>query len=197
MSAICCGSRSRSWLTAGAASVERVEHSPQPFENPPIDIAGLPTLDDNDFIPLDPRYLMVSLVGMGIFAAIVLLAGVIVAIAVEMAWIPLVVAAGVLAIIAISAVLRVLEVRNIAYQVRQRDISYRRGVISRTVSTQPFVRVQHARVNRGPIQRLFGLATVHITAAGSGLVIPGLANEEAEQIKQLVINRAGDLQQDL
>jgi membrane protein YdbS with pleckstrin-like domain len=173
-----------------------VEQLPPPFENPPLEISSLPRLSDDDFTPLHPRYLVVSLVGMAIFATIVLAAGVIVAVVVGEKLIPLLVMAGVLTIVAIAALMRVLEVRHIAYQVRQHDISYRHGVISRTVSTQPFVRVQHARVNRGPIQRLFGLATVHITAAGSGLVIPGLAEEDAEQIKLLAINRAGDLRED-
>jgi membrane protein YdbS with pleckstrin-like domain len=171
-----------------------VEHQTHPFENPPLDITGLPTLEAANFTPLDPRFLQVSLVGRAIFAVIAVIVAAVVAFFVDKTWIPLVVLAGVLALIGVSSLLRILEVRNIAYQVRQHDISYRHGVISRTVSTQPFVRVQHARLNRGPIQRLFGLATVHITAAGSGLVIPGLAVEDAEQIKKLIINRAGDLQ---
>jgi len=91
-----------------------VEHQTPPFEkrpsfdNPPIDIAGLPTLEAENFTPLDPRYLKVSLVGRAIFAALVVIAAVVAAVLVDEAWIPLVVMAGLLALIGVSSILRVL-----------------------------------------------------------------------------------------
>ena len=94
------------------------------------------------------------------------------------------------------AVGRTLEVRHIAYLVRDNDISYRSGVIGRRVETMPFVRVQHARVMRGPIDRAFGLAKLQVSTAGPNLMIPGLPATDADRIKELIVSRAGDVIED-
>ncbi len=162
-------------------------------ENPPIDVSGLPQLDDDAFVSLDPAWLRSSLVQIGVVAAVAVGLGVIVSTQVDEAWIPLVVMGAILVVLVLAGVLRTLSVRHTAYQLRAHDISYRRGVISRSVDTLPFVRVQHARVTRGGIERMFGLSTVHINSAGPDLRIPGLRADDADRITALVIERAGDL----
>ncbi len=166
------------------------------YENPPIDVSSLPPLADDNFVPLDAGYLRIGLIGWAIFAFIVAVAGVALATQVDRPEIPLAAMAVLLAVAGLGAVLRVLAVRHTAYQLRAHDISFRRGVISRRVDTLPFVRVQHARVTRGGLERLFGLATVHVNSAGPDLSIPGLRGEDADRIKALVIERAGDLDED-
>ncbi len=161
------------------------------FSNPPIDLAGVPQLDEADFVPLDPAYLRVALIGHAIFAGIVLIAGVVVSFFVG--WIPLLVMAIVLVFVGLSAVHSVVNVRNIAWQVREHDVSYRSGVLVRTVETLPFVRIQHARISRGPIERQFGLAKLHINSAGPDLSIAGLSADDADRLKRLVVERAGEL----
>ena len=89
-----------------------------------------------------------------------------------------------------------IEVRHLAYQVREQDVSYRSGVLVKKVATVPFVRVQHARIRQGPLQRRFGLASVEVNSAGPDLMIKGLAADQAEQLKQLVVERAGDLEEE-
>jgi membrane protein YdbS with pleckstrin-like domain len=88
-------------------------------------------------------------------------------------------------------VLRTLEVRRLAYQVRTNDVSLRSGVITHRVESVPFARVQHVRVNRGAIERALGLATLEVSSAGPDITIPGLAEEDAARIKLLVTERAG------
>ena len=108
-------------------------------------------------------------------------------------WIPLVVMAAILLLVGLSAVHSVVNVRHIAWQVREHDLSYRSGVIVRTVETLPFVRIQHARISRGPIERRFGLAKLHINSAGPDLSIAGLSPDDADRLKRLVVERAGEL----
>ncbi len=164
------------------------------FTNEPVDVSGLPQLADEHFVPVHPNFLRVSLIGSVVFALIVIVVGVVTAVLVpSYTWIPLVVMAVLLALTALGAAMTVLEVRNIAYQVRQHDLSYRTGVLTRTVETVPFVRVQHARVTHGPIQRAFGLATLAVNSAGPDLDIAGLGAEDAERLRALVVERAGEL----
>lgn len=163
------------------------------FANPPIDVSGLPTLDQSGFVPLHRNYLLVSFTAMGLFAVLVAITGTIVSTRVGEAWIPILVMVVLLGLVAVIAVARTLEVRHIAYLVREHDISYRSGVIGRRVETMPFVRVQHARVVRGPIDRAFGLAKLQVSTAGPDLTIPGLLAADADRMKELIVARAGDV----
>lgn len=164
------------------------------FVNEPIDVTGLPQLTDEDFVPVHPNFLRVSLLGDAVFAAVVVVAGVLAAALVpSRPWIPLVVMVVLLVLTALSASLAVLKVRHTAYQVRQHDLSYRTGVLARSVATVPFVRVQHARVTQGPVERAFGLATLAVNSAGPDLDIAGLGADDAERLRALVVERAGEL----
>ncbi len=73
------------------------------------------------------------------------------------------------------------------YLVREKDISYRSGLIFREVTTIPYNRIQHSEVSHGPIARKMKLSTLKIFTAGgssSDLSIHGLDAEEAEKLKE-------------
>lgn len=164
------------------------------FANEPLLPDSLPRLVDADFVAVDRNYLKVSLLGAGVFAALVLIFGAVLAIVVPTnGWMPVAAAAILLVATGLFAVARAIGVKHIAYQVRDHDLSYRRGVIVRTVSTIPFVRVQHVRISRGPVERWFGLATVEVSSAGPDLRVAGLAQDTADWLKAVIIERAGDL----
>jgi len=164
------------------------------FSNDPIDVSSIPRIRDDDFVAVDPNFLRVSLLGYAIWAVIVLAAGIVVAIVVpSRQWIPLVVMGGVLLLTALSLVSTVLGVRNIGYQVREHDVSYRHGILFKSVQTVPFVRVQHARVSQGPVQRAFGIAVLAVNSAGPDLNIAGLSRDDAERLRAPVVERAGEL----
>ena len=93
-------------------------------------------------------------------------------------------------LLALVAVMRVFEVRRLAYQLREHDLSLRSGVISHRVESLPFSRVQHVNIHRGPIERSLGLATLQVSTAGPDISIPGLDRADAERIKLLVTERA-------
>ena len=163
----------------------------EPFTNDPLPIDDLPQLTDDAFVSVDPRYLRASLLGTAVTASIVLIGGSLLAWRGQETLIIGGITAAILLLIALTAAARVLEVRRLAYQVREHDISLRSGLITHRVASLPFARVQHVRVNRGAIERALGLATLHISSAGPNIVIPGLAEAEASRVKLLVTQRAG------
>ena len=75
--------------------------------------------------------------------------------------------------------------RSWGYLERADDLIVRRGLLFRQVSVVPYGRMQFVDVSAGPLDRLFGLATVqlHTAAAASDARIPGLAREEAERLR--------------
>lgn len=62
-----------------------------------------------------------------------------------------------------------------------------RGVVTRTDTSVPYVRVQHVDTTRGPIERSVGLASVVVYTAGSrgaDITIPGLRPERATELRE-------------
>jgi membrane protein YdbS with pleckstrin-like domain len=71
------------------------------------------------------------------------------------------------------------------YLEREDDLLVRRGLLVRRLSVVPYGRMQFIDVIAGPVERLFGLATVrlHTAAAATDARIPGLAAEEAARLR--------------
>lgn len=78
------------------------------------------------------------------------------------------------------------------YLLGEHDISVSRGIWWKTWTFVPRARIQHVDITSGPIARALGLAVVSIYVGGhSGAVasIPGLAQAEAERIRQELLKQ--------
>jgi len=71
------------------------------------------------------------------------------------------------------------------YLERDEDLEVRRGVMVQRLSVVPYGRMQFVEITAGPVERLFGLATVrlHTAAAASDARIPGLDPQEASRLR--------------
>lgn len=75
------------------------------------------------------------------------------------------------------------------YAIRQKDVSYKSGLIWFSMTSVPFNRIQHCEISQGPLGRLFNLASVKVyTAGGSGsdLSISGLTKERAQKLRDFI-----------
>ncbi len=83
------------------------------------------------------------------------------------------------------SIVTVRAVRAWGYAERDNDLLVRHGLLVRRLSIVPYARMQFVDVSAGPLERLFGLATVelHTAAAGSDARIPGLAGAEAARLR--------------
>lgn len=177
-------------------SMPEHDNGPDPdrFTNPALSSADLPHLDETGFEPVAPSYVRLRLVSVGVAAAVVaVVAGIGLAAAPVAGWLAPAAMVGVLAIGAVAGVMEIIEARRMGYLIRVHDFSIRRGVLWRRVDTIPFARVQHAVIRRGPIERAFGLATLHLLSAGGSVHAVGLDDERAQRLKNLVVERAGAL----
>jgi uncharacterized protein len=75
--------------------------------------------------------------------------------------------------------------RSWGYAEREDDLLIRRGFLIRKLSVVPYGRMQFVDVTAGPVERVFGLATVklHTAAAATDAKLPGLAAAEAERLR--------------
>ncbi len=81
------------------------------------------------------------------------------------------------------------RVRAIGYLLRDDDLLFRRGIMFQRFVSVPYGRMQLVDINRGPLTRAFGLAELKFVtaAASSGVTIPGLPLETAEQLRDHLV----------
>ncbi|NMH28944.1 PH domain-containing protein [Flavobacterium silvaticum] len=99
---------------------------------------------------------------------------------------------GVVCAIAIISLFAGISFVKKGFAFREHDVVYRHGIIATTTMIIPYNRVQHVALHEGFLSRIFGLAKVQVFTAGghqSDLEIPGIAKEEAESIKQLLMSK--------
>ncbi len=79
--------------------------------------------------------------------------------------------------------------RRLRYGLTERLLQVVRGWLFHTDTIVPFVRVQHLDVTRGPLDKMFGTATLVVHTAGtrnSIVTVPGLAPARAAEIRDIV-----------
>jgi len=167
------------------------------FENPQLTVDHIPKFQDSTYEPLEPAYKKVIYGMTSIF--VLLLLGLPISAYFglepddEFRSITIYACIGIWLFISLIALLVIGPAfRQKGYAVRDKDISYKTGLISRTTTTIPFNRVQHCDIKQGLISRYFGLSKLNVYTAGgakSDLSIPGLTSETAEKLMNYVLQK--------
>ena len=87
-----------------------------------------------------------------------------------------------------------LQYRSWGFRLREGDLYLRRGVLSRTTSVIPHRRIQHVDTRRDLLEQWLGLARLVVYTAGirgAEITIPGIAAEEAEELRDYLAERGG------
>lgn len=77
-----------------------------------------------------------------------------------------------------------------SYTLREHDISLYSGVIFKKVTIQPFLRIQHIELKRGPVDRKLDLASIQVFSAGGALhtfELPGLKHDDALAMREYIL----------
>ena len=102
-------------------------------------------------------------------------------------WVPTIVVP-VLALLAI-AIIPQRTYRRLRYRLTDRMLHSVHGWMFHTDTLVPFVRVQHLDVTRGPLDKLFGTASLFVHTAGthnSIVTVNGLAPDRAAEIRDVI-----------
>jgi len=157
------------------------------FTNNALNISELPQLEELEYNALNPKYLTVSMLyRLAIFLPVIGFA-----LINYFKPIPyfIEIISGVLVVIVLIFILGYFSFFKKGYALREKDLSYKSGLIFHKITTVPLNRIQHTEVVHGPIARAFGLSFVKIYTAGgsaSDMVIPGIATQKAEQIREFI-----------
>jgi uncharacterized protein len=83
-----------------------------------------------------------------------------------------------------------------SYALDEAGLRIRRGVFWRTETLVPRSRVQHTDINRGPLDRHFGLATLKVYTAGtrlSSVSLDGLTESRAVELRDILVQAVDDV----
>jgi len=133
---------------------------------------------------VSPKYVWVDLLGTLIGAIITVGALSIPAILTRIPWFWLL--PGIVAVVfAVTLAVTPRRVRAIGFVLREDDLVFRRGIMFQRTVAVPYGRMQLVDINRGPFDRAFGLSELKFVtaAAATGVTIPGLPEEEAEELR--------------
>lgn len=140
---------------------------------------------------VSPKYVLVEIVGTIVFLVVVCAAAAVLWLLLDQAWAAWVGAA--LAVITlVSLALEPRRVRSIGYQLRADDLLFRRGIMYQRFVSVPYGRMQLVDITRGPVARLIGLADLKFVtaAASSAVAIPGLAEADADALRDRLVELA-------
>jgi len=140
---------------------------------------------------VSPKYVMVEIVGTVFFLLIVCAVAGSLWLVLDQVWAAWV--GGLIALITlISLALEPRRVRSIGYQLRADDLLFRRGIMYQRFVSVPYGRMQLVDITRGPVARLLGLADLKFVtaAATSGVAIPGLAEADADALRDRLVELA-------
>lgn len=148
-------------------------------------------LDGGDWHQISPKYVWVQLISSGIMIALVAAAMLFVALFFRQAWayIP----GGILLVILIwTTAIVPRQARSIGYRLRQDDLVFRRGILWQRLVAVPYGRMQLIDITHGPLDRGFGIAQLKFVtaAAATGVTIPGLEQQTAEHLRDLLVEVA-------
>lgn len=157
------------------------------FENLKVDLDSLPRLEEGNFEKLESDYLYYRLTGRSLFFFVIAGALSLISALGSLPWLywwP-----GLLGLYLVILLLEFLGFPIKAYAVRERDVSYRKGLLFFSQTSVPLNRVQHCEYSQSPLERLFDLASVKVYTAGgatSDLSIRGLTVERAIRLRDYI-----------
>lgn len=142
-------------------------------------------LDDETWRPISPKYLTLQLMWLGLAAVISCVMTVVVALVVSKTVIGTLVGATFLMLFSLRGLLLWRQIAQWGYLERADDLLVRHGIMFKRLAVIPYGRMQYVEVSSGPVERLFGIASVvmHTAAAASDVTINGLDAVEAARLR--------------
>lgn len=138
---------------------------------------------------MSPKYIVVDLVGNLVSGVITTFAATLPAWLLDWGVWWWLVAAAVAIVSIVLVALTPRRVRSIGYLLREDDLLFRRGIMFQRFVAVPYGRMQLVDITRGPLARALGLAELKLVtaAAATSVVVPGLAFEDAEELRDHLV----------
>ncbi|WP_370449159.1 PH domain-containing protein [Cryobacterium sp. TMT1-66-1] len=147
--------------------------------------------DVGEWKRVSPKYVLVEIVGTIVNAVVVCGGASLLWLLLDATW-AMWVGIVVLVLSIINLIFEPRRVRSIGYLLRDDDLLFRRGILFQRFVAVPYGRMQLIDITRGPVARWLGLADLKFVtaAATAGVSIPGLAEADAESLRDRLVELA-------
>ena len=145
-------------------------------------------LGDGVWHQISRRYVTVQLISTGAFLALVIAVALVMWLVAGQMWI--LIPAGLVVVVTLwTLAILPRQARAYGYQLRADDLVFRRGILWQRMVAVPYGRMQLVDITHGPLDRGFGIAQLKLVtaAAATGVTIPGLSQQGAEQLRDTLI----------
>lgn len=145
-------------------------------------------LGDGVWHQISRRYVTVQLISTAAFLALIIAVAVVVGVVLDQVWVW--VPAGIITLITLwTLAILPRQARAYGYQLRTDDLVFRRGILWQRMVAVPYGRMQLVDITHGPLDRGFAIAQLKLVtaAAATGVTIPGLTQDAAEQLRDTLI----------
>ena len=169
---------------------------PEDYRNEEVSFSSLPSVDELGLTPLSPKYVMQMRLEVSLWMFIPLIAYVVVWLLweelSENVW-ALLIPLGIMLLWWDGVMLwlkKAYAVRGFAF--RQKDITFRKGLFIRRVTSIPVSRIQQVTVKQSIFERWLGLYSLVVADGSQGadaLTIPGLRSDEAETMRSYLLEQ--------
>ena len=165
------------------------------FQNNQIQLADLPKAEEVDLVPIDERYYTVILYNQVLLWFVLFI--VLLVVMILNSEFHSFRAAG-LSLLLFAALgfshfrLRYLSFKNMAFAIREHDLLFQSGWLIKSLHVCPFRRIQHCSIHAGVFERNLGICKLKVYSAGedgSDILIPGLLPEQAESLRELILEK--------
>lgn len=148
-------------------------------------------LADGTWHQLSKKYIWVQVISTGAFMLVIAVVMLVLTLALGQTWayIP----GGILLLISLLGLAIVpRQARAYGYQLRRDDLVFRKGILWQRFVAVPYGRMQLIDITHGPLDRGFGIAQLKLVtaAAATGIVIPGLTQAAADELRDVLIEVA-------
>ncbi len=166
------------------------------FQNEQLELSSLPQSEKVEYTRLLSKYKTLQFIQLSIFLIVSLIAGTLFYLVKE---IPTWLFVSFIAALFLFGILRFIIIHigfpYKGYAVREHDVHYKSGYLSRNIVSIPINRIQHMEIRQGVISRMLKLSKLKIYTAGnssSDLSLKGISPETAGQIKQLLSEKINE-----
>ncbi len=168
------------------------------FSNSILTPENLPEIKPEDFNLLDKKYRTILFIRVAIF--ILFMVGGFIAFMIlsdeePATEITIIITSIIIILASYSIIITIFGFPKKGYLVREKDISFQKGLLIFKSTSVPFNRIQHVEVNQGILAKMFKLSSVKIYTAGgstSDLSIPGLPVKIAENLKAFLSKKISE-----
>lgn len=149
------------------------------------------TIGDGTWHQISPKYVWVQFISTGIVFVLILAAALVLSLVLGQTWVWI--PAGIVLVIMVwTLAILPRQARAYGFQLRADDLVFRRGILWQRFVAVPYGRMQLVDITHGPLDRGFGIAQLKLVtaAASTGVTIPGLPQQTAEQLRDVLIDVA-------